>query len=94
MPTVKEQEEALQKQLDFLRQQKQVYQLTFTNAKTNPVLQDLARFAQIGEAPYHPDQRKNDILIGRQEVYYRILQHLTLTPEELFELHSKPKSRF
>jgi hypothetical protein len=93
MPTVKEQEEMLQRQLDFLRVRKQQYQLAFTNAKENPVLQDLAKFAHIGSAPYHPDKRKNDILIGRQEMYFRILDHLGLSPEELFELYSKPKTR-
>jgi hypothetical protein len=81
-----------QKTLDFLRLRKRAYQLTFQDPKNNEALKDLAKFCHIGKAPYHPDQRLTDILIGRQEVFYRIIDHLKLQPDELLELYSKPSS--
>lgn len=77
-----------QRALDFLRQRKRAYQLSFQNPAHNEALKDLARFARIGKAPYHPDQRKNDILIGRQEMYYRIIEHLNLQPDELYAIYN------
>ena len=83
---------AYQRTLDFLRLRKRAYQFDFGNAKNSEALKDLAKFCHIGKAPYHPDQRKNDILIGRQEVFYRIVQHLRLTPDELYDIYNKPSS--
>lgn len=79
-----------QRTLDFLRLRKRAYQLTFRDAKNNVCLKDLAKFCHIGKAPFHPDQRKNDLLIGRQEVFYRIIDHLNLQPDELFQLYNSP----
>ena len=45
------------------------------------VLQDLAEFCRA------TDQRLNDVLIGRHEVWLRIQNHLNLTTEELYRLH-------
>ena len=84
--------EAYQRVLDFLRLRKRAYQLTFTNPKQSEVLKDLARFCHANRVPYHADQRKTDILIGRQEVFYRIMEHLNLQPEELYDIYNKPSS--
>jgi hypothetical protein len=84
--------EVYHKTLDFLRLRSRAYRLTFQNPRTNEVLKDLARFCHANKVPYHPDQRKTDILIGRQEVYYRIIEHLNLTDEELFDIYNKPTS--
>lgn len=84
---------AYQRVLDFLRKRKWAYEFTFgTNPVHNEALKDLAKFCRIGEAPYHPDQRRNDILIGRQEVFWRIVNHLKLQPEQLHDLYNKPST--
>ncbi len=81
-----------QRTLDFLRLRKRAYQFTFGDAKTNEALKDLARFCHIGRAPYNANSRLNDILIGRQEVFFRIIDHLKLQPDELHDLYNKPSS--
>lgn len=87
-----EQWERYQRALDILRLRKRAYQLAFSEAKDNEALKDLARFCHIGRAPYHPDRRKNDILLGRQETYYRIQNYLTKEPDELYEIYNNPQS--
>lgn len=87
-----EQWKLYQHALDFLRLRKRAYQFDFGDAKNSEALKDLARFCHIGKAPYHPDQRKNDVLIGRQEVFFRITDHLHLQPDELYELLNKPST--
>jgi hypothetical protein len=79
-----------QKTLDFLRLSSRAYRLAFPNPESSEVLKDLAKFCHIGKAPFHPDQRKTDILIGRQEVFFRIADHLNLQPDELFDIYNKP----
>ncbi len=81
-----------QRTIDFLRLRKRAYQFTFGKPQDNEALKDLARFCRIGAAPFHPEQRKTDILIGRQEVFYRIIGHLKLEPDELFEIYNKPST--
>lgn len=81
-----------QRILDFLRLRKRAYQFTFGRPEDNEALKDLARFAHIGKAPFHPNQRLNDILIGRQEMFFRIIDHLKLSPDELHQLYSKPST--
>tara|TARA_R110000868_G_scaffold232926_2_gene486639 strand:+ start:1171 stop:1518 length:348 start_codon:yes stop_codon:yes gene_type:complete len=51
------------------------------------VLQDLAEFCRATQSTFNPDQRLNDVLIGRHEVWLRIQNHLNLTTEELYRLH-------
>ena len=83
---------AAQRVLDFLRLRKRAYQFTFGQAQDNEALKDLAKFCHIGKAAYHPDQRLNDVLAGRQEVFFRIINHLKLQPDELHDLYNKPSS--
>ena len=47
---------------------------------------ELARFCRINEGVWDEDERRTHVLIGRQEVYHWIMQHLKLTPEQHFEL--------
>lgn len=83
----------LQRILDFLRLRKRAYQFTFgENPLHNEALKDLAKFCRIGEAPYHPDEVKRNIIIGRQEVFWRITNHLKLQPDELHDLFNTPSS--
>jgi hypothetical protein len=81
-----------QRALDYLRLRKRAYQFTFGQSKDNEALKDLAKFCHIGKAPYHPDQRKNDVLIGRQEVFFRLIDHLKLEPDELYKIYNTPST--
>ena len=47
---------------------------------------ELARFCRINEGVWDNDERRTHVLIGRQEVYHWIMQHLKLSPEQHFEL--------
>lgn len=82
--------ELYERTIDFLRLRKRAYQFTFQNPEKNDVLKDLAKFCHANETPYHPDARKTDVLIGRQEVWLRIVRHLKLNPEQLFEIYNRP----
>ena len=55
------------------------------------VLDDLMRFCHFGEAPYHPEQRKTDVLIGRQEVLHRIFDYANLDAAALYEKYNREK---
>ena len=81
-----------QRILDFLRLRKRAYQFEFGDPKNSEALKDLAKFCHIGQAPFHPEQRKTDVLIGRQEVFYRIIHHLHLQPDELFAIYHNPST--
>lgn len=59
----------------------------FFGLSGNLVLQDLAQFCRATQSTFNPDQRLNDVLIGRHEVWLRIQNHLNLTTEELYRLH-------
>lgn len=83
---------AYQRVLDFLRLRKRAYQLAFPDPKNNEVLKDLAHFCRANKTPFHPDQRKTDILIGRQEVWLRICDHLNLQPDEMYEIYNRPST--
>lgn len=83
---------AYQRVLDFLKLRKRSYQFTFGQPQHNEALKDLAKFAHIGKAAYHSKRRLNDILIGRQEMFFRITEHLKLQPDELYDLYNKPSS--
>jgi len=47
---------------------------------------ELARFCRINQGVWDEDERRTHVLIGRQEVYHWIMQHLKLTPEQHFLL--------
>ena len=49
-------------------------------------MSELARFCRINEGVWDNDERRTHVLIGRQEVYHHIMQHLKLSPEQHFEL--------
>ena len=65
---------------------KKVYKMAFTPAAGKEVLRDLAKFCHVRAAPFHPDERRNDILVGRQEVFWRIANFLYLSEEEIYNL--------
>lgn len=55
------------------------------------VLDDLMRFAHFGETVFQPDQRKTDVLIGRQEMLHRIFDYAKLNAETLYEKYNRDK---
>lgn len=62
------------------------YKRTFGGASAIHVLEDMAAFCHFQESGYHPDKRMTDVLIGRREVFLRIVQNLELSPDDMFEL--------
>lgn len=81
--------ETYQRTLDLLRRRKRGAAALFPNHKDNEFLQYLARFCRVGKTPYHPDIRKTDITIGRQEVWLLIQNYLKLPPDEIYEIYNK-----
>ena len=81
----------LEQAMDFIRNRKRCYQLTFQlNQPANvEVLEDLARFCRAKESCAIPgDHDRTMLLLGRQEVWLRLQQHLQLPPEVLFSLYN------
>lgn len=76
----------LAKRRDYLRQRAQSYRAAFEGPGGKIVLADLARFCRATQSTFHPDQRMSDVLVGRNEVWLRIQEHLRLTDDELWEL--------
>lgn len=74
---------------DFLRRRKIDYQLTFTSPAGQAVLMDLAKFCRADEDAWHKDARTTDLLAGRREVWLRIRKHLSLTPDQLYEIYAR-----
>lgn len=77
----------------LLAQRQQAYSRVFAGEGSPEdaklVLNDLIRFTHFGKTAFHPDQRKTDVLIGRQEVLHRILDYAKLSPDELYVKYSR-----
>lgn len=78
---------ANEKALSFLRERKRSYQQGCGSETTALMMEDLARFCRAHESCFDPDPRIHAALEGRREVWIRIQQHLTRTPEELMDLY-------
>lgn len=76
--------------VEFLRQRKKAYQLTFGGSiHSQEVLRDLAVFCRANESCVIPgDHDRSLLLAGRHEVWLRITQHLNLTGEQLAKLYN------
>jgi hypothetical protein len=71
--------EALQETYEYLRQRKAAYQMLGLAAR-----EDLAKFCRADESCAVPgDHDRTMMLLGRQEVWLRIRQHLEKSVEEL-----------
>jgi hypothetical protein len=79
--------EARARALDFLRQRKAAYQLTFGSDPGATVINDLISFCRARTSCFHADARIHAALEGRREVYQRIDDHLRLSTEELADLY-------
>lgn len=73
-------------ELEIVRRRQGAYARTFSGPVAEHVLQDLAQFCHFTDSGYHPDRRMSDVIIGRREVFTRILNQLNLSPEELYGL--------
>lgn len=81
----------LERAREFLNQRRNAYRRVFhleNNRDVALVLADLAKFCRAHESTFHPDERTHALLEGRKEAFNRIQQHLNLTEEELWSLHS------
>lgn len=73
----------------LLRQR--AYLLTFQkeSQSVREVLEDLSRFCRATETTFHEDPRVHAVLEGRREVFLRIMDHIGMGSEELFEKYTK-----
>ena len=90
-------QERIGKTLDFLRGRKHAYQLVFGNRAGDRVLEDLAKFCRATEscavldANGRLDEKMTFVLIGRNEVFQRINQHMNLSSADLYTLYKGPQ---
>jgi len=79
----------------FLSRRKKSYSLVFreNDGDVDVVLRDLARFCRAGKTPFDKDPQITALLLGRQEVFLRIQQHLNLSEERLYEIYGGPKEQ-
>ena len=83
----------LDKLKQFFSRRRSAYVTTFRGPEATIVLADLAKFCRANETVFHPEQRVTDALIGRNEVWLRIQQHLKLSDDELLEIYTGEKRR-
>lgn len=78
----------IEKAKEFLFRRKTAYVRVFKSQAGDEVLKDLARFCRAGDSTFHTDPRVSAVLQGRHEVFLRILQHLKLSQDDLWEIYS------
>ena len=84
-------DKAVEATMEFLRGRRNNYKFVFSrnNPAAMAVLEDLTKFCRGAESAAVPgDHDRTMMLLGRQEVFLRITQHMNLTPEELFQLYT------
>lgn len=86
----KTREEALEETRASLFARQADYQQTFTGEPQARTLADLAAFCRANQSTFHPNPHVAARLDGRREVWLRIQDHLRLSPEQLWDLYSKP----
>lgn len=73
--------------LEFLGRRSKSYYLVFRSPQGAEVLKDLAKFCRAIEPCWGATPEDTARLVGRNEVWCRIMQHLKLTPEELYDVY-------
>lgn len=75
---------------EALQARQKAYHLAFSPIAGQEVLKDLMKFCRggPGEVPWDKDPRISDVLMGRYEVFQRIMQHMGLSPDRLCVLYS------
>lgn len=81
-----EERDAQEKALATLRERKTAYQLVFSSPAGQAVLRDLMEFCRYPGPPFDPDQRRQDMLIGRAEVAARVFEYLNVPLAQLYTL--------
>jgi hypothetical protein len=76
---------------DFLRDRKRAYQLVFRSPSGAIVLRDMAAFCRATSPPWGTSPEDTARYVGRNEVWHRIMQHLNLSEDELFQLYTENK---
>ena len=69
--------------IEQLRQLKAAYQVALSAASGELLLRDLRKFCRADESCFDADPRIHAAFEGRREVWLRINDFLTLSPEEL-----------
>ena len=75
---------------DLIARRQREYNLTFSPIWGQEVMKDLMKFCRAGpgEIPWDKDPRLSDVLMGRYEVFQRIMQHMGLSADRLCVLYS------
>ena len=81
--------DAVRMTLEALGLRSRSYYLVFRSPSGAEVLRDLSQFCRADGRRLPWGATSTDIAreVGRQEVWNRIMQHLKLTPEELYDLY-------
>lgn len=82
---------AAETKLAFMLERKRAYQQACGSETTALMMADLARFCRADRTCFRPDPQFSALLEGRREVWLRIQQHLTLTPDQLLFLYDGPQ---
>jgi hypothetical protein len=76
--------------LAYVLERKRAYQQACGSETTARMMDDLSWFCRADRTCFDPDPRKHALAEGRREVWLRIQEHLTLTPEQLVALYGGP----
>lgn len=76
--------------LAYVLERKRAYQQACGSETTRVMMEDLAWFCRADRTCFDLDARKHAMAEGRRQVYLRIQEHLTLTPEQLVQLYGGP----
>lgn len=79
--------EKIGKTIDSIRQRKLAYQLAFGSPAGKAILDDLAKFCRATESCFDADPRVEAALLGRQEVWLRIMHHMNMPSDQIFKLY-------
>lgn len=83
--------EAIRAAWNSIRDRKQAYTYVFRSPSGATVLRDLANFCRATTPPVGADRDETMRLVGRTEVYHRIMQFTRLTDDELFKVFTEGK---
>lgn len=76
--------------LVFLQDRSTAYRIKLggQDAASQLILKDLYQFSHFGSTRFVDNPHLAERLRGRQDVIYRILEHTTMTPRQLFSLYN------
>lgn len=83
--------EEKERKRQFLFQRQKAYQDIFKkdSQSAQKVLSDLAKFCRASVSTFDADPRLHALMEGRREVFLRIMEHLELPSELLWELKTR-----